>query len=225
MTRQGAVCTSGLADRDPWSRRGGVRRAGVSSMLVAAIALLSACSSGSGPKVASLGGPAPTSTATSAPLSAADREAALRKFSTCMRTNGVASFPDPTVDAQGNARISGLRGLDRSSPTTQKALTACRPLLAALRQSFTPADRQKIQDALLAYASCMRSNGFQLADPNFGVAPSPGSRGGGPFGEINRNDPNFTKADTICRPKTLSGLPGGGRGFGFGGGLGGSRGA
>ena len=189
------------------------------SAAVATVAL-AACGASGGAQVASLGGNVSATDSAAPALSAADREAALRKFSACMRDNGVATFPDPTVDSDGNARITGMRNLNRNDPTVQKAMQTCRPLIASLRQSFTPQQRQQVQDALLKYAQCMRKNGYDMPDPNFSGA-SPGAGGGGGFfgNRGNRNDPNFQKADPICRPQTLSGLPNRG---GFGGGPGGS---
>ena len=169
---------------------------------------LAACGGSSSPQVASLGSaPAGASgnPASPAPSGSLDREAAARGFSSCMRENGVTSFPDPTVDSNGNVQM-GLgpnSGINRDDPTVRKAFTACRPLLEALRPQFTPAERQKFQDALLKYAQCMRTNGYQMADPDFS------GDGGGlrALAQINRQDPIFQKADAVCRPQTLGNLP------------------
>jgi hypothetical protein len=136
-----------------------------------------------------------------------------------MRKNGVANFPDPTVDSNGNVQMGfgPNSGINRDDPTVRKAFTACRSMLQALRPQFTPEQRQQLQDALLKYAQCMRANGYQMADPNF-------SGDGGGFralGQINRQDPAFQKADAICRPQTLGNLPFGPRGGPGGGGFGG----
>ncbi|WP_204045638.1 hypothetical protein [Acrocarpospora phusangensis] len=48
---------------------------------------------------------------------------AMLKFAQCMRDNGV-DMPDPQVDG-GRVRIGGP-GMDPESPTTQKAMEACR---------------------------------------------------------------------------------------------------
>jgi hypothetical protein len=54
--------------------------------------------------------------------------AAALKYATCMRSNGVPSFPDP--DAEGLIHINGAGGssLDPNSPEFQKAQTACKSL-------------------------------------------------------------------------------------------------
>jgi hypothetical protein len=48
------------------------------------------------------------------------------KFSACMRSHGIANFPDP-VARDGSVIISGS-GIDPSSPQFQSARQACRPL-------------------------------------------------------------------------------------------------
>jgi hypothetical protein len=171
-----------------------------------------ACGSGdNGPTVASVGSStSPDSgSGTSNARSAADQEKSMREFAQCMRQNGVADFPDPTVDANGNARFGGsIRHLD-GSPAGAKAMQACGSKLSALRENFSPEHQQEMQDAVLKYAQCMRENGYQMADPDF----SGGGAAGGlrPLAGINRNDPAFKKADEVCRPKTLGNLtrPGG----------------
>lgn len=195
---------------------------GTRLLLLAVPALLSslvlaACggSSSASPGIASIAGDTTTSTSAATPAaSAADREATLMKASQCMRDNGIADFPDPVVDSNGNARPGqGLRDLDRNDPTVKKALDACQQYFTAARPQFTPDQQQKLQDALLKYAKCLRDNGFNMPDPQFGTGG--GGPGGGAFRDINRNDPAFKKADTVCQP-LLAGVRGGGGGGGGG---------
>jgi hypothetical protein len=62
---------------------------------------------------------------TSAEKAAAN--AAALKYATCMRSNGVPSFPDP--NGQGMIQIrSAISTLENSSPQFQKAATACKSL-------------------------------------------------------------------------------------------------
>jgi hypothetical protein len=60
------------------------------------------------------------------PVSASQRAAAL-KFSQCMRSHGVPSFPDPTFSANGGVRLAlkAGNGLDPRSPAFQAAQKAC----------------------------------------------------------------------------------------------------
>jgi hypothetical protein len=52
--------------------------------------------------------------------------AAALKYSTCMRSNGVPSFPDP--NGQGVIQLNVTATLEPSSPQYQKAETACKSL-------------------------------------------------------------------------------------------------
>jgi hypothetical protein len=59
------------------------------------------------------------------PLSASQRASAL-KFSQCMRSHGVPSFPDPSFGG-GGARLAlgSASGIDPNSPAFQAAQKAC----------------------------------------------------------------------------------------------------
>jgi hypothetical protein len=191
---------------------------GVLALLASLVIAACGGSSSAATGVASIAGEtttAATGAATPA-ASAADREATLMQASKCMRDNGIADFPDPVVDSNGNVRPGqGLRNLDRNDPTVSKALAACQKYFTAARPQFTPAQQQKLQDALLKYAKCMRDNGFNMPDPQFGTGG--GGPGGGAFRDINRNDPTFKKADTACQSILAGVRPGGGGGGGGGG--------
>lgn len=55
-------------------------------------------------------------------------------YARCMRSHGVASFPDP----KANGRFGGqLKGLDRNTPTYRAAATACRPALTRAIDVFS----------------------------------------------------------------------------------------
>ncbi len=188
-------------------------------LVVPALALiLSACSSGSTDQVATLSGDSASASATPT-LSAAQREQMALQFSQCMRKNGVPNFPDPTVDQNGNLVLrppAGIAGLSTGDlQTLRTAFQACSQYAEGLRAGFSGQDRQQMEDAILAFAQCMRANGYNMPDPQFGSQPSAGASpgDGGPFGSINRNDPAFQKAFSACQDK----LPGfGGRGLGGG---------
>lgn len=208
--------------------------------LIAAVALVAAaCGDGDGgtADVASL-----ENTDTLAPVAAGDLEAtdqteattttealdaeeALLAFTQCMRDNGV-EISDPEMDADGNLRLSRPTGagdgeFDREA--ARAARDACSEFLDGVAQGFRNVDQTELQDNLLAYAQCIRDNGYEdMGDPdlsNFGPGAGPG-QGGGPFGEIDREDPDFIAADEACR-ELLGGFgPGSGRGPGGGGGNG-----
>jgi hypothetical protein len=55
-------------------------------------------------------------------------------YARCMRSHGVADFPDPNA----NGRFEGqLKSLDRNTPTFQAAVTACRAVLSKAIGAFT----------------------------------------------------------------------------------------
>ncbi len=51
----------------------------------------------------------------------------MRRFAQCMRTHGLANWPDPTIGSQGRPsfKLVGIPGLDSSSPQTQNAVREC----------------------------------------------------------------------------------------------------
>jgi hypothetical protein len=213
-------------------RLAGRRPALVAAALGAAV-LLAACGSSSsssssgGGGVASIGNAASTSAAAATqPQTAAQREAALEKAAQCMRSHGVKSYPDPTVDSNGNVQQGSFSGIDRNDPSVRSAFQACRSLFAASRPQFSQQQQQALQDAILAYAKCMRTNGYDMPDPTFDGGGAGGPGGGGIFGNrnANRNDPTFKKANTACRPTLQKALASAGLGGGFGRGPGGGGG-
>lgn len=142
--------------------------------------------------------------ATTTTAAKADQEQQLLQFTRCMRENGV-NMADPTVDANGNLRLQPPTGSDRPSEAElQKARDACQQYLQGVTQGFHGEDQTQFRDSLLKYAQCMRSNGYDLPDPDFSGS------GGGPFGDaIDEDDPAYKKADAACRGN-LSRLFGGG---------------
>jgi hypothetical protein len=206
------------------------RPAGRSLTLGAALAtvgLLAAACGGASPSsagVATVGASSGSAASPAAATTPTSRLNALQKAAQCMRSNGVPTFPDPTVDSNGNARLTGLRSLDRNDPVTAAARKACLKYFTAARPTFTPQQQQQLQNALLAFARCVRQHGYNMPDPTFNGGSGAGPGGRGVFGSVNRNDPLFQKARKACQPLLagvrLGGGGGGGGGF-FGGGAGG----
>ena len=107
-----------------------------------ALALLAAgCGGSSSGKVAQIG---TTSAARTGP----------QAFSACMRSHGVANFPDPGAD--GRIRIPPA--IDDRLPTVRAAYRACQSL-APSESSLTGQGGTMSQEQLLAFAACMRSHG------------------------------------------------------------------
>lgn len=152
------------------------------------------------------------------------REEALLAFTACMREAGV-DIDDPTVDADGNLRIarpnSGAGAEDGDggnfrNEEFQAAREQCGELLEGATLGFQDQDRTEIEDQLLEFAACVRDNGYDMPDPDLSNFGTPGQGGGGPFGNIDRDDPAFQDATEACQD-ILSGFgAGGGRGFGGG---------
>ncbi|HEY7705156.1 MAG TPA: hypothetical protein VID03_10055 [Acidimicrobiia bacterium] len=162
---------------------------------------VSACSSaGDAPEVASLD-EASGATTTTAEATQADQEQAALEFAQCMRDHGV-DMPDPTVDGDGNIRMSPPSFGEDGPPegfaeTARAAAEACGDLLEGVGFGFSPEDQAELQDQLLEFTSCMRDHGIDMPDPNFNGTP--GSGGGGFIGRIDPNDPDFQAAFEECR--------------------------
>lgn len=141
-----------------------------------------------------------------------DREAALLEFTACLREEGVA-VTDPTVDADGNVKLSKMsEGLDDASRAgLAAAREVCAYALDGVTLGFSGEDATEREDRFLAYAVCMRENGYDMPDPDFS---SLGTSGGGGqraiFGDLDREDPDFQAAQDVCSVN----LSGGGRGGG-----------
>jgi hypothetical protein len=164
-----------------------------------------------------------TTTGPTADIDVPTNEEALLAFTACLRENGV-DIDDPTVDVDGNVRLNaparqgGREGPDGNEDFRQ-ARQACADLLSDVALgSGRDADRTELEDDLVTFAGCMRDNGYDMPDPDFSSF-GPGSGGGGPFGEIDQDDPAFQAASDACAD-ILAGFgpgPGGGRRGGGGG--------
>ncbi len=155
-----------------------------------------------------------------------DAEQAMLDLAACLRDQGL-DIDDPTVDADGNVQFGGFRGpgggggdesVDRDA--MRAAMDACEEQLQGVVLGFggRDFDPTELEDTMVEYAACMRENGYDMDDPDLSkLGPGSGGEGGGggPFGEIDREDPDFLAANESCED-ILSGLPGGGSGRGQG---------
>lgn len=169
------------------------RRFGIAGAVAAfAVITLTACGSdGSTTEVASVTGgqaaPAASATAGTDPDQA-------RKFSACMRENGVPEFPDPGAD--GQIDFDQMRGLDIDQQKLESAREACRDL--APNGGERPAMDAAQQEQLRQFAQCMRDHGVDMADPD----PNSGGFGmGGAGATFDRDDPTFVAAMEACQDK------------------------
>lgn len=159
----------------------------VAGGLLSLVLIASACGSGGSDssQVASLStdGATGATTATTAPV---DTQEAWLAFAQCMRDNGV-DMQDPTFDADGNLASGGIgpdSDLDLRDDAVQTAMTECGDLIGDIGpgggNGGPQFDRTGIQDALNAFTECLRDNGVQVDDVDFGVGPGGGA--GGPGG-------------------------------------------
>lgn len=120
--------------------------------------LLAACGDRSKPRSASVSGHSP-----------ADNGAQdAYRYSACMRTHGVSNFQDPQVHTQGSQRTMMIH-VDPAitgSPAFKSAQRACAHILPGAGTGPTPAQMHEREQAMLAFAGCMRRHGFpKFPDP------------------------------------------------------------
>ena len=160
----------------------------------------------SSPEVASLQDESSDSTVQdspdgSSPKTPEDAQEAALAFAECMREHGI-DMPDPQFDSGGarGAVTIGIAG-DPNDADFQEAQEACGGLMGEMAGSFTPPDPEeqaRFEEAMLAYAACMREHGVDFPDPQM-------NGGFVRIGEgVNPDDPDFTEADEACRDE----LPG-----------------
>jgi hypothetical protein len=167
------------------------------------LALLAAgCGGGSSNGVANVGSGASTTTAAAASSVSSSgsaqsaNSAQLEKYSECMRSHGVPSFPDP-VNGHLNLTVTKGGPLDPNSPQFQSAAQACKSLApSGLVGGSAPSTSSQSQ--MLKFAQCMRSHGVKSF-------PDPTGNGGFLISGNIQNSPDFRSAMQACRPL----LPGG----------------
>lgn len=144
-------------------------------------------------------GPSTTTTTNSSGGGAGPQGAAAAAFaySRCMRTHGVSDFPDPVVTTSPGETKIAIRAVakDNASPQFQTAHKDCQHLLPG-PQNESPAQRQAREQALLAFARCLRTHGL----PNF---PDPNGQGQLTIemidaAGINLHAPNVLPAAKAC---------------------------
>jgi hypothetical protein len=119
-------------------------------------------------------------------------------FSTCMRTHGLANYPDPTRNALPKV---GAQQLGVTTAEFQSAETACGYLLPTSDQSSQAQDQQ-IMNVLLNFARCVRSHGVAnwpdpLAESDPGQPGTPGFPRSMPG--VNQNAPQAKRAMASCQ--------------------------
>jgi hypothetical protein len=184
------------------------------ALLLVAFALVpAACGGSSDDGVASLD----AETGAAAETDERSFEESLLDFTQCLREEGL-DVPDPEFDEDGNLRFQpgGGPGGDQDIDIDEllAARDACSEFLVGISLDRIGIDQTALEDNLLAYAECMRGEGFDLPDPDLGSTlrrvlgqgeQNPeGVAGIGPFGDIDFEDPDFIAADAVCRPETFT---------------------
>ena len=197
------------------------RRRGTALVLPGLLMLLvlSACGAASG--VATIDGADDPSASPSASASTEDPEEALFAFSECMRENGI-DMPDPVIrrfeggggagggTIEGNADPDDGPSFDPNSEEFQAAQEACQEHLEGF-ESIGSEDGPQLsaeeEEALLAFAECMREEGIDMPDFSTGsggvrIGPGPGEDGD----RIDPRSEEFQAAQEACS-EHLDALP------------------
>jgi hypothetical protein len=183
-----------------------IRRSSVLAGVGFLALVATACGSASAPRVASIGTtttPKAAATAANGPVpgGAGKLGTDAMKFVACMRSHGVANFPDPVI---GPDQVSiRLTPSVASSPHFKSAQATCQHLLPGKPGSSQFSTQQ--QADYLKAAACMRSHNIVgFPDPVF---PSPGNVQFPLPAGMNANSPRFVAARAICQKLIPQGLP------------------
>lgn len=190
-----------------------MRTAAAILVTVALAAMAAGCSGSSGNHVAQLGttGTHPSSTSptnTSSPSGRSDSTVGLQ-FSQCMRSHGIAKFPDLTTSSNRIGSLMpkisvSMQQLGVSSSQFAAAESACRHLLPNGGRTTSSESLQDL-NAMRAFARCMRSHGVPTwPDPTNGPA-------GWGFNLVHvqgfdPNSPQINNKMTVCQRRLPAGI-------------------
>jgi hypothetical protein len=169
-----------------------IRAAGC--VVAVGIALLTAaCGGSTASHVARLGSTTSTGSPAAAPAASAQVGGWLA-FSRCMRSNGVASYPDPVGSGQPPPKES-LQQLGVSSSRLRSAQAACGRLLPNGGRPPSQAEQRQVRADALSFSRCVRSHGVpSFPDPDStGRIPDPASVG------VDQGSARFRAANDACR--------------------------
>ena len=134
--------------------------------------------------------------------SSASAQQKMVAYSQCMRTHGVAEFPEPTEghllihSANHNGHVTGV---NPQSPRFQAAQKVCGKLLPN-GGAPSAAEQAKAQESALKFSQCMRTHGVpNFPDPTFaGGAVRMKLKTGGANG-FDPESPRFRGAQKACQ--------------------------
>jgi hypothetical protein len=138
-----------------------------SAVAIGLVLTVAACASCSKSPVSSVGTGPTTASQAGAPSSGGGTQLAEGlAYTQCMRSHGVANFPDPVLTPSGGYGFRTV-GIDPQSAAFQGAVEACRSLAPQWwtgGQQLSSAQEQ----AWLTWANCIRTHGVpSFADPTF----------------------------------------------------------
>jgi hypothetical protein len=126
---------------------------------LAAVSLLAAGCGGGSQGVPSVASTTPAATTTT------PTQNGLLAFSQCMRSHGLANFPDPQRFAGGNVKLT-IHQVAAGNPHYQTAMNACMHLLPNRGGSGSQETTRAQLADMLSFARCMRSHGVaRFPDP------------------------------------------------------------
>lgn len=169
----------------------------VSGSVVSALLLASCGGSDSDGGVASVD-PAAASEASDASGDVTVTEEEMLAYTECLRDQGI-EIGDPRVDANGNVGFGDIDHSRIGDPAfreqMQTAMETCGEPPGGAGHRGGP-DSTEFQDTVLEFAQCMRDNGYEdFPDPDFS---DEAMAGGGIFGDIDPDSPEFQEANEAC---------------------------
>lgn len=117
-----------------------------------------------------------------------ESEEAALEYAQCMREHGI-DMPDPV-----NGRFDFRTG-PGDEEKMEEAQEACQDILEDVAPPFDEEQQAELQDAMLAFARCMREHGIDFPDPQF---QDEGFLQLMPEGA--EDDPKFEEAQEACQP-------------------------
>jgi hypothetical protein len=137
-------------------------------------------------------------------LTDAEREDAMLEFTECMRDHGV-DMPDPQVTGDGGGRggvAIEMNGEGRDMEAFEEADEACGHIIEdafGTPEEMSPEEEAEMRDNALAFAECMRDNGIDMPDPEFGEGGRGFTMKVGEPGSFDPSDQDFQDAQEACQ--------------------------
>lgn len=121
------------------------------------------------------------------------------RYAQCMRSHGIADFPDPSASGAFSIHGAGSSSdLNRDNPTFQAADRSCRRY--SPQQNVTPAQHAALERVYVRFARCMRSHGVgDFPDPVTGSGGSVGFYFRGGSNDLDSNNPAFRQGVESCQ--------------------------